>query len=80
MIPCNMTCLEPDIGTPGLRHLLTTGKCHFSGLLMIPCNMTCLEPDIGTPGLRHLLTTGDAIQTAILSEQRPRLLEMKWDV
>ena len=55
-------------------------KCHFSGLLMIPCNMTCLEPDIGTPGLRHLLTTGDAIQTAILSEQRPRLLEMKWNI
>ena len=55
-------------------------KCHFSGLLMVPSNMTRHEPDVSTSGLHHLLATRYAIQTAILAEQCPRLLEMKWDV
>lgn len=44
---------------------------------MISCNLFRLESDIGTSGLSHLLTTGNVVQTAILSEQCPRLLEME---
>ena len=47
---------------------------------MISCNLFRLESDIGTSGLRHLLTTGNAIKTAVLSEQCPRLLEVEGDI
>ena len=49
-------------------------------LLMISCNLFRLESDIGASGLRHLLTAGNAIQTAILSEQCSRLLEVEGDI
>ena len=46
---------------------------------MISCNLFRLESDIGTSGLCHLLTTGNAIKTAVLSEQCPRLFEVEGD-
>ena len=52
-----------------------TGISPFRKLLLVTFDRVCLKPDAGPSGLCHLLIARNAIQPAVLTEKRTRLLE-----